>query len=194
EKLRVRHYAWRTEQAYLMWIVRFLKFHRDQNGGRWRHPRELGKAEIEQFLTSLAIKSRVAASTQNQALAAILFLYRNVLEIELPDIESTRARKQKRLPVVLSQEEVRAILDLVECEIYRLMTQLLYGTGTAPAQAGAELDQANGVKRVCVLPVSSCGLVHRWTMRDSQLQVHGLSDRRVQWRMKLCTRTLHRKS
>ena len=123
EKLRVRHYAWRTEQAYLMWIVRFLKFHRDQNGGRWRHPRELGKAEIEQFLTSLAIKSRVAASTQNQALAAILFLYRNVLDIELPDIESTRARKQKRLPVVLSQEEVRVILDLVEGEIYRLMTQ-----------------------------------------------------------------------
>jgi site-specific recombinase XerD len=103
-KLRQLHYAIRTEEAYVDWIRRFILFHPK------RHPRELGATEIEAFLTHLAVDGKVAASTQNQALAALLFLYQKVLEIELPALDAVRARRPKRLPVVLSIDEVRAVL------------------------------------------------------------------------------------
>lgn len=90
--LRRRNYAWKTEQAYVDWVVRYLKFHRERNGGKWRRPESMGKAEVEQFLTFLATDRQVAPSTQNQAFSALLFLYRNVLEIELPMIEAERAK------------------------------------------------------------------------------------------------------
>jgi integron integrase len=128
-KLRVLHYAWRTEQSYLMWIERFLRYHRDQNGGLWWHPRGMGKADIEQYLTFLAVEQRVAASTQNQALSALLFLFQKVLDRELPPIRAARASKAQRLPVVLSRTEVFEVLDRVRLEPYRLMPQLMYGTG-----------------------------------------------------------------
>jgi site-specific recombinase XerD len=103
--LRTRHYAIRTEEAYVDWIRRFILFHHE------KHPREMGAAEIGAFLTDLAVRGQVAASTQNQAMEALLFLYQNVLEIELPRLDLVRAKRPERLPVVLSADEVRAALD-----------------------------------------------------------------------------------
>jgi hypothetical protein len=101
EILRVRHYALRTEECYVGWIKRFILFH-DK-----RHPAELGPAEIEAFLTHLAVHDQVAASTQNQAFNALMFLYRQVLEIDLPRIDAVRAKRPARLPVVMSRAELR---------------------------------------------------------------------------------------
>jgi len=123
EALRSRHYSRRTEEAYLHWIRRFLAFH----GGT--HPRELAEKDLNRFLTHLAIGENVAASTQNQALAAVLFLYQHVLEQPLDRIEGVvRARKPKRLPVVLSRDEVGAILAELD-GVPRLVCALLYGAG-----------------------------------------------------------------
>jgi integron integrase len=121
--LRYHHYAIRTEEAYLRWIVQYIKF----NGTR--HPKEMGKAEIERFLSSLAVDRHVAAATQNQALNAILFLYREVLQLPLDEkIEATRSRKKKRLPTVLSRDEVRRLLSNIQ-GTQLLMAQMLYGSG-----------------------------------------------------------------
>ncbi len=121
--LRLRHYSIRTEQAYVKCIKSFILFHRK------RHPREMGVEEIRQYLSHLATKGQVAASTQNQALCALLFLYREVLEVELPLIDGiVRAKRPKRVPVVLTREEVERILSLMK-EPYRLMASLLYGAG-----------------------------------------------------------------
>lgn len=123
EKMRTRHLAYRTEQAYLHWMRRYVKFHRG------RHPREMRPAEVEAFLTYLAVSERVAASTQNQALQAIVFLYRHVLAMELPWLENvTRASRPKRLPVVLSVEEVRTVLSHLDGTCW-LLASLLYGCG-----------------------------------------------------------------
>ena len=122
-KMRTRHLALRTEQTYLHWLRRYVAFH-----GR-RHPRELGAAEVEQFLTYLAVHRKVSAPTQNQALQAILFLYRNVLETELPWLDGvTRASGAKHLPVVLSREEVRSLLAQLQGTSW-LLASLLYGSG-----------------------------------------------------------------
>jgi hypothetical protein len=98
--LRVRHYALSTEECYLQWMTRFILFHNK------RHPRDMGAAEVEQFLTHLAVQGHVSASTQNQALNALVFLYAQVLEIDLGHFDAVRARRGKRLPVVLAPEEV----------------------------------------------------------------------------------------
>jgi integron integrase len=123
--LRVRHYSPRTEACYLHWVRQFILFH-----GK-RHPRDLGAAEVEQFLTHLAVHGRVSASTQNQALNALVFLYQQVLEIDLGRFEAVRARRPKRLPVVLAPEEVAAVLAHIEGGegTFRLMARLLYGCG-----------------------------------------------------------------
>lgn len=121
-KTRLLHYSKRTEAAYVDWAKRFILFHNK------RHPREMGAAEIEAFLTHLAVERNVAASTQNQAFAAILFLYQKVLEIELPTIDALRAKRPERLPVVLSVEEVRRVLARLD-GIDLLQAELLYGTG-----------------------------------------------------------------
>jgi integron integrase len=123
EVLRVRHYSRRTEDAYVGWIRRFIRFH----GGR--HPRLLAEAEVTAFLSHLAVEGDVAASTQNQALSALLFLYQQVLEVKLAWLdEVVRARRPQRLPVVLSREEVRGVLAGLE-GTYRLIGSLLYGSG-----------------------------------------------------------------
>ena len=123
ECLRVRHYSLRTEEAYLGWIKRFVWFH-----GK-RHPRDMGAAEVEAFLTDLAVKRGVSAATQNQALAALLFLYREVLGIQLPWLdEMVRAKRPQQLPTVLTVREVGAVLAGVEGTL-GLIAQLLYGTG-----------------------------------------------------------------
>jgi len=123
ETLRLKHYSIRTEEAYVHWIKRFILFHNK------RHPLEMGLPEIQAFLTHLAVKERVAASTQNQALAAILFLYREVLHKELEgSIEAIRARRPKRLPTVLTKEEVSRLLNCMT-GTHQLMAKLLYGSG-----------------------------------------------------------------
>ena len=122
-RLRARHYSLRTEEAYVGWIRRFVVFH-----GK-RHPRDLGEPEINAFLTHLAVKDRVAASTQTQALAALLFLYRHVLEIPFPKLETLiRAKRPRRLPVVLTREEVRSVLDHLH-GAPKIVATLLYGGG-----------------------------------------------------------------
>ncbi len=123
DRIRLLHYSYRTEQAYLGWIRRYILFH-----GK-RHPRELGQGHVEAFLTDLAVRRNVTASTQNQALSAVLFLYKQVLGIELQRLEGVvRARKSERLPVVLSRAEVTDLLALLDGEL-GLMAGLLYGAG-----------------------------------------------------------------
>ena len=123
EQLRSRHYSRRTEQAYCLWVRRFIVFH----GGR--HPADMDEVQINEFLTHLAVDERVSASTQNQALSGILFLYRHVLGIEVGQLrEVVRARKPKRLPVVMTRQEVRAVLGALDEESW-LMASLLYGAG-----------------------------------------------------------------
>jgi integron integrase len=121
--IRARHMSLRTEKTYLHWIRRFIRFH-DR-----RHPRTMGAAEVENFLTALAVNNQVSASTQNQALAAILFLYRDVLRIELPWLtEVVRAKRPQRLPVVLTRSEVQRVLAKMNGTEW-LVASLLYGTG-----------------------------------------------------------------
>lgn len=122
-KIRLKHYSIRTEQAYVDWIKRFI-LHFDK-----QHPKDLGAAEVEQFLTYLAVQGNVAASTQNQAKSALLFLYKEVLGSELPWLDKVEnAKRPQRLPVVLTQEEVRAILARLDGTNH-LIVSLLYGTG-----------------------------------------------------------------
>jgi len=123
DAIRLKHYSIRTEKAYVSWIKRYILFHTK------RHPNEMGSAEIEAFLTYLAVDQHVAASTQNQALSALLFLYREVLRKELDlSINSVRAKKPKRLPTVLTKEEVRKVIGHLS-GTHRLMVSLLYGSG-----------------------------------------------------------------
>jgi integron integrase len=122
-RMRLKHYSLRTEQAYSVWIRRFIV----ANGKR--HPRDMGAVEVERFLSILATEGRVAAGTQNQALSALLFLYREVLGIELPWMETiVRAKRPQRVPVVLSRDEVTRLLALMEGR-HVLMASLLYGSG-----------------------------------------------------------------
>jgi site-specific recombinase XerD len=121
--LRTRHCSLRTEKAYVAWIRRYILFH-----GK-RHPAEMGASEIIRFLSALAIERTVAASTQNQTLSALLFLYREALEQDLPWLdEIVRAKRPARIPVVLSRAEVHAVLDALDGSV-RLLVLLLYGAG-----------------------------------------------------------------
>ena len=122
-KIRLKHYSIRTEDAYVDWIKRFV-----WHFGK-RHPRDLGAREVEEFLTHLAVHGRVAASTQNQAKSALLFLYREVLDMELPWLDNIEhAKAPKRLPVVLTPFEVQAMLSRLQGQ-YWLVGSLLYGAG-----------------------------------------------------------------
>ena len=121
--IRVKHLSYRTEEAYLGWIRRFILFH-DK-----RHPKEMGADEVQAFLTHLAVEGNVAAATQNQAFAALLFLYREVLQKSLGNIENVvRAKLPKRLPDVLTKDEVTRILAFLRGEEW-LVANLLYGAG-----------------------------------------------------------------
>jgi integron integrase len=121
--LRSRHYSPRTEEAYVRWMLRFIRYH------RLRHPAEMGPREITDFLSALASRGRVSSSTQNQATSALLFLYREVLGIDIGWLDDVvRAKASRRLPVVLSRDEVRRILGRMQ-GTPALMAQLLYGAG-----------------------------------------------------------------
>lgn len=123
EKIRVKHYSIRTEMQYLQWVKRYILYHNK------RHPRDMGKKEVEAFLSHLATHGHVSSSTQNQALSALLFLYREVLEQSLPWMDDViRAKKPQRLPVVLSKQEVSKILAHMQ-GTHGLIARLLYGTG-----------------------------------------------------------------
>jgi integron integrase len=122
DTLRLKHYSYRTEQTYTDWVRRFILFHNK------RHPKEMGSPEIRAFLAYLATQRKVAASTQNQALSAILFLYREVLHLEIEPILLSSAKRPERLPTVLTRLEALAVIDQLG-GLYKLMAQLLYGSG-----------------------------------------------------------------
>ena len=123
DRIRARHLSYRTEEAYLHWVRRYIRFH------GLKHPRDMAGPEVEAFLTSLAVTNHVSASTQNQALAAVLFLYRHVLDIELPWLDNlVRAKRPQRLPVILSRTEVQQVLARLNGTSW-LIASLLYGAG-----------------------------------------------------------------
>ena len=123
QALRTRHYSRRTERVYVAWVRRYIVFH-----GK-RHPEEMGTPEVSEFLTSLATRGRVAASTQNQAFSALLFLYREFLKRDLESLDQVvRAKRPERLPLVLSKQEVEQILERLH-DVFWLVASLLYGSG-----------------------------------------------------------------
>jgi len=122
-QIRLRHYSIRTETQYVQWVRRFVLFHHK------RHPRAMGASEVEAFLSHLAVEGHVASATQNQALSALLFLYRNVLGVELPWLDDVvRAKRPQHLPVVLTRSEVQRVLERMD-GVHALLARLLYGTG-----------------------------------------------------------------
>ncbi|MEE9355819.1 MAG: integron integrase [Methylococcaceae bacterium] len=160
EAIRVRHYSIRTEQAYLGWIKRFILFHNK------RHPNEMGENEVVAFLTDLAVSGKVSASTQNQALNALVFLYKAVLNRPLEDINGVvRAKKPQKLPVVLTQDEIRQVLKHLN-GIHWFAACLMYGSGLRlmecvrlrvkdldyPHKALVDRDGKGGKDRVVTLP------------------------------------------
>ena len=130
EKIRVKHYSYSTERTYVHWIKQYIFFHNK------RHPIELEKRDIEQFLTKLAVKDKVSSGTQNQAFSALLFLYREVLGLDMSEwnIQALRAKERKHIPVVLTKDEVRKILLHIS-EEYSLITHLMYGCGLRMSEA-----------------------------------------------------------
>ena len=122
EAIKVRHYSIRTEKSYIDWIKRYIHFH------NLRHPNELSSEDVTAFLTMLVIERNVSAATQNQAFAALLFLYREVLNLPFKIDNVVRSKKPKKLPVVLTPQEVSAVLNQLE-GVYRIMASLLYGSG-----------------------------------------------------------------
>jgi integron integrase len=167
--IRVRHYSPRTEEAYVMWIRRFILFH-----GK-RHPSSMSAEEVNAFLSHLAVEQTVSASTQNQALAALLFLYRNVLQEPLPWIDDVvRAQRPVRLPCVLTPDEVRNVIAEVSPPVARLVVQLLYGAGLRLLEAlmlrVKDIDFARGQltvrdpkwkhDRTTMLPAAVTGALH----------------------------------
>lgn len=127
EAARFKHLSSRTEKAYWEWVVRYLKFHKEQSG-EWRHPRDLGSKGVTPFLTWLATARNVSVSTQNQALNATLFLYREVLVLPFVAGDFVRVRRSPGVPTVLTRDEVRELLGAMT-GTYQLMARLLYGTG-----------------------------------------------------------------
>jgi integron integrase len=184
DALRTRHYSRRTEQAYLLWARRFIVFHQG------RHPDDMGEREINEFLTHLAVDEHVSASTQNQALAGLLFLYRNVVGYDVGDLGGVvRARKPKRLPVVMTPDEVRAVLSHMDGETW-LMASLLYGAGLRLSEclelrvldidiARHEITVRDGKgskDRVTMLPESLDGELRRQLRRAQAVHQHDLDD------------------
>ncbi len=124
EKIRFKHYSLSTERTYVYWIKYYILFHNK------RHPKEMGKVEIEQFLTYLAVEKKVSPTTQNQAFSAILFLYKEILGFDMCDwnIQALRAKERKHIPVVLTKDEVNRVIENLT-GIYQLIVSLMYGCG-----------------------------------------------------------------
>ena len=184
QRIRLRGYSIRTEQAYVQWIKRFILY----NGKR--HPKEMGKPEIEDFLSHLALKNRVASSTQNQAFCAIIFLYKHVINQKLPDdINAFRAKTPIKLPVVLSREETDRVLDVMT-GTHQVMAIVMYGSGLRVQECISlrvkdvdfEMDQIvvrNGkgnVDRVTVFPDRIKAPLKNILKRGKLLHEHDLSN------------------
>ena len=124
DKIRLKHYSISTERTYIHWIKHYIFFHNK------KHPIEMGKIQIEEFLTYLAVEKHVAPTTQNQAFSAILFLYKEVLGVDLTNenIQALRAQERKHIPVVLTKDEVSKVIENIE-GIYNLVVMLMYGCG-----------------------------------------------------------------
>lgn len=143
ELMRTRHLSYRTVQTYIEWIRRYLRFH------GMRHPMDMGTAEVEAFLSHLAVDRDVSASTQNQALNALLFLYREVLERPFGDLQAvTRAKRSTRIPVVLSIDEVASVLGKLS-GVHWLIACLQYGSGLRLMESVLRPRRARGVGSVC---------------------------------------------
>ena len=176
-KIRLKHYSIRTEQAYTDWIKRFIL-----HFGK-KHPRDMGAAEVEQFLTHLAVNGKVSASTQNQAKCALLFLYKEVLAVELPWLDNVeQAKVPKRLPVVLNRDEVQAILSRLTGTQW-LIASLLYGTGMRIMECLRLRVQDVDIKRNEILIRNGKGSKDRVTMLPlslvAALQAHLLKVREL---------------
>ncbi|MEQ1879989.1 MAG: integron integrase [Burkholderiales bacterium] len=182
-RIRVKHYSIRTEQAYVDWVRRFILFHEK------RHPQVLGAKEVEAFLTDLAVRGRVSASTQNQAKSAILFLYREVIDKELPWLDGVvAARTSKHLPVVLSRDEIEAVMGRMR-GTPALIARLLYGSGLRIleglrlrvkdvefARCEILIRDAKGAKdRVTMLPHSLVESLQRHLQRVKELHAEDLA-------------------
>ncbi len=124
DKIRFKHYSLSTERTYIHWIKCYILFHNK------KHPLEMGKIEMEEYLSSLAVENKVSAGTQNQAFSAILFLYKEVLEVDVSEwnVQALRAQERKHIPVVLTKEEVGKVISNVS-GIYNLTLSLMYGCG-----------------------------------------------------------------
>jgi integron integrase len=163
ERIRAAHYSLRTERAYIHWARRFVQFH----GGR--SPRELGAADVTGFLSSLATRSQVAPATQNQALAAILYLYRQVLRMDLPWLaDIVRAKRPRRIPTVLTVEEVDALLARME-GLAGLMARLMYGTGMRISECLALRVKDVDLERCEIVVREGKGAKDRMTMLPRSL-------------------------
>lgn len=123
ERIQTKRYSRKTQTAYVQWCRRYILFHNK------RHPAEMGKPEIQQYMDHLANQAQVAASTQNQALHAILFLYREILGVDIQGVQTLRAKEAKRLPTVLNREDTARVLDCVDGDPFNLMAHMLYGCG-----------------------------------------------------------------
>ncbi len=183
-KIRLKHYSIRTEQAYLDWIKRYI-LHFDK-----RHPSEMGAVEVEVFLTYLAVERHVSASTQNQAKSALLFLYKEVLGVSLPWLDNVeQAKTPKRLPTVLTQKEVQAVLSRLS-GTHWLIVSLLYGTGMRILEVlrlrVKDIDferkeilirDAKGFKdRVTMLPMTLIPTLKAHLLKVKQLHENDLAD------------------
>jgi integron integrase len=182
DAIRLKHYSIRTEEAYVNWVKRYIVFHNK------RHPAEMGAPEIEAFLTHLAVKENVAASTQNQAFSALLFLYREVLHQDLGPVDALRAKRPRRLPTVLTKGET---LRLIGClsGTHQLMAKLLYGGGLRlmdclrlrvkdldfERRAIVVRDGKGGQDRVTVLPDSLIPALQEHLQRVKALHEHDLA-------------------
>jgi len=184
--LRVKHYALATEDCYVKWVTRFILFHHK------RHPRDLGAAEVEQFLTHLAVQGQVSASTQHQALNALVFLYKHVLEIDLGRFDAVRARRPKRLPVVLAPAEVAAVLQRVDGAegAFQLMARLLYGCGLRLLECCQLRVKDVDLRRGQIVVRAGKGNKDRVVMLPRSVRAD--LERQREWRRKLHARDLAR--
>ncbi len=130
DKIRFKHYSIKTEHSYIGWIKRYIFFYNK------RHPKDMGKIEIEQFLTWLAVEQKVSPATQNQAFSAILFLYKEVLGVDMSswNIQALRAKERKHIPVVLTKDEVQKVIDNLD-GVYQLIVSMMYGCGLRMQEA-----------------------------------------------------------
>jgi len=159
QAIRTRHYSPRTEETYGGWIKRFILYHNK------RHPAQMGEQEIARFLSSLASESRVSASTQNQSLNAVLFLYREVLRKEIGYVNGVvRAKRPKRLPVVLTRQEVRSIVGFLDGPAW-IMAMLLYGAGLRLKECIGPLCSVEESSNWLRVTPAACGSP-RWSRRS----------------------------